>query len=437
MVGNRSGAPNYAAGFVRTRSAEDTARILPELQRRVMSEFPQARFLTLPFEQGPPIPAPIELILVGPELGELHRLGNEVRGLLNTTPAVTHTLALLEMGEPVARIMADEAAAELAGVRLADLANRLRGDFDGVIGGSVLEGTEELPVRVIAQDDRRASLSSVAASPLASPGADILASPVAALGDVTLAPQVATIPHENGHRVNTLYAYLEPYTLPAPALADFFARLEAARIDLPPGYELQVAGEAAERGNAMADLFGTAIPLLVLMIGSVVLAFNSFRYAGVIFVVAFLSIGLALFGVWLFGTPLGFNAIVGSMGLMGLSINGAIVVLSALRANPAAVALESGAVTLTVTDATRHILSTTLTTIGGFMPLLLSGDSFWLPFASAMVGGVAGSAILALVFAPAAFVLLSRLSAHKQKLAARLKASRMRHEALPGLVEQA
>ena len=187
----------------------------------------------------------------------------------------------------------------------------------------------------------------------------------------------------------------------------------------------------------MADLFGTAIPLLVLMIGSVVLAFNSFRYAGVIFVVAFLSIGLALFGVWLFGTPLGFNAIVGSMGLMGLSINGAIVVLSALRANPAAVALESGAVTLTVTDATRHILSTTLTTIGGFMPLLLSGDSFWLPFASAMVGGVAGSAILALVFAPAAFVLLSRLSAHKQKLAARLKASRMRHEALPGLVEQA
>ena len=71
------------------------------------------------------------------------------------------------------------------------------------------------------------------------------------------------------------------------------------------------------------------------------------------------------------------------------------------------------------------------------MPLILDGDSFWLPFASAMVGGVAGSAILALVFAPAAFVLLSRLSAHKQKLAARLKASRMRHEALPGLVEQA
>lgn len=390
VVGNRQGSPSYAAGFVHTESAEATARILPELQRRVMAEFPDARFLTLPFEQGPPIPAPIELILVGPELTELDRLGNEIRNVLNRTPTVTHTLARLEMGEPVARIMADEASAELAGVRLADLANRLRGELDGEIGGSVLEGTEELPVRVIAQDTRRAALSSVAGSPLASPGADILASPVAALGDVTLAPQVANIHHEDGRRVNAILGYLDPFTLPAPALDHFFAALEEADIVLPPGYELQVGGEAAERGNAMGDLFGTAIPLLVLMIGSVVLAFNSFRYAGVIFVVAVLSIGLAMFGVWLFGTPLGFNAIVGSMGLMGLSINGAIVVLSALRADPAARALEPGAVQATVTDATRHILSTTLTTIGGFIPLLLSGDSFWLPFASAMAGGGGG-----------------------------------------------
>ena len=433
VVGNRSDAPNYAAGFVRTESAEATARILPDLQRRVMQEFPDARFLTLPFEQGPPI----ELILVGPELGELDRLGHEIRGILATTPTVTHTLALLERGEPVARVMADEASAELAGIRLADLANRLRGDFDGVIGGSVLEGTEELPVRVIAQDHRRSSLASVAGSPLASPGADILASPVAALGDVTLSPQVATIPHEDGMRVNTLYAYLDPFTLPAPALEHFFAALDAAQIDLPPGYELRIAGEAAERGNAMADLFGTALPLLVLMIGSVVLAFNAFRYAGIIFVVAFLSVGLALFGVWLFGTPMGFNAIVGSMGLVGLSINGSIVVLSALRHDAAATALESGSVTRVVMDASRHILSTTLTTIGGFLPLLLSGDSFWLPFASAMVGGVAGSAILALIFAPAAFVFLTRLSLKKRKLTDSLRRAAHKAKGLPGLAEQA
>lgn len=421
VVGSKSGVPNYASGFVHTESAAATRRILPALQREMLNAFPQARFLALPFEQGPPIPAPIELVLVGPELTELNRLGNEIRSVLVTTPTITHTLALLEMGEPVARIMADEASAELSGMRLSELAARLRGDLDGVVGGSVLEGVEELPVRVITRDNRRSNLASVAGAPLTSRGGDVFAAPVAALGEMTLAPQVSIIPHEDGRRVNTIYGFLEPYTLPAPALEHFFEALDQANIVLPPGYELQIAGEAAERGNAMADLLSTAVPLMVLMIGSVVLAFNSFRYAGIILVVAVLSVGLAMFGVWLFGTPLGFNAIVGSMGLMGLSINGAIVVLSALRTNPAAVAMQPGAVQDTVMDATRHILSTTLTTIGGFVPLLLSGDAFWLPFAAAMVGGVAGSAILALVFAPAAFALLARFEDRKRRIGEKIR----------------
>ncbi|MBR9824890.1 MAG: efflux RND transporter permease subunit [Alphaproteobacteria bacterium] len=428
VFGSESGVSSFAAGFVKTESAAATARILPQLQREVMTVFPEARILTLPYEQGPPVPAPIELIIVGPELGELNRLGNEIRGLLANTPSVTYTVAQLELGEPVARVMADEASAELAGLRLSQLAGQLRGDLDGVIGGSVLEGIEELPVRIIANDDSRSSLRSVSATPVGARGGDVLATPVAALGEVDLEPQVALIPHEEGLRVNKIFAYLDPFTLPSAALASFLESLEEADINLPPGYELQIGGEAEERGDAVGNLLGTAVPLIVLMIGSVVLAFNSFRYGFVILFVAFLSVGLAMFGVWLFGTPLGFNAIVGSMGLMGLAINGAIVVLSALKTDPAARALEAGAVEQSVTESTRHILSTTMTTIGGFMPLLLSGESFWLPFAAAMVGGVAGSAILALIFAPAAFVLLARGEIKRDELVARVKQrARERH----------
>ena len=432
VVSIRSGLPSYAAGFVRTESPEATARILPELQRRMLAEFPEARLLTLPFEQGPPTPAPIEFVIAGPELAVLDRLGDEIRAILARTPHVTHTTALLETGEPVARVMADEASAELAGLRLGDLADRLRGDFDGVVGGSVLEGVEELPVRVIAGEARRSSVASLAASPLATPGAPTLAAPVSALGEVRIEPEVASIPHEQGRRVNTIYAYLEPFTLPAGALDYVLAEIDRAGIDVPPGYELQIGGEAAARGDAMANLFGTAAPLLILMIGSVVLAFNSFRYALVVFIVGFLSVGLAMFGVWLFNTPLGFNAIVGAMGLVGLSINGTIVVLSALRTTPAALALEEGAVQDTVIDATRHIISTTLTTIGGFTPLLLAGDSFWLPFAAAMAGGVAGSAVLALIFAPAAFVWLARLETRRRRIAEKVRGRRRKSPVLLG-----
>ena len=430
VIGNESSAPYLAAGWVRTASAEVTHDLLPRLQHDMIAAFPQARFLTLPFEQGPPTAAPIELKIFGPDLATLDRLGDEIRQVLAQTPGVTTTVAGMRMGEPVARVNVDEASAELAGIRLEDLANRLRGDFDGVPGGSILEGVEEMPVRVIAAANRRASVSDLASAPLlTNPESGLLSAPVSAIGEVGLSPEVASIRRQDGERMNPIYAYLEPFSLPAPVLDDFMTRLEAAGVQMPAGYSLQVGGEAEARGDAMGNLFGTAAPLLILMIGSVVLAFNSFRFAGVVFITGFLSVGLAMFGVWMFGTPLGFNAIVGSMGLVGLSINGTIVVLSALRANPAAEALDMEAIQDTVVDATRHIISTTLTTIGGFVPLILSGDAFWLPFAAAVAGGVAGSAILALLFAPAAFVMLAKARQKRRDFHERLK-KRVRRGAL-------
>ena len=59
--------------------------------------------------------------------------------------------------------------------------------------------------------------------------------------------------------------------------------------------------------------------------------------------------------------------------------------------------------------ATRHILSTTLTTIGGFLPLLIFvGGDFWPSLAIVLAGGVGGSMILALLYVPAVYVLLQR-----------------------------
>jgi multidrug efflux pump subunit AcrB len=52
-------------------------------------------------------------------------------------------------------------------------------------------------------------------------------------------------------------------------------------------------------------------------------------------------------------------------------------------------------------------LSTTLTTIGGFLPfLLIVGGDFWPSLAIVLAGGVGGSMILALIFVPAVYVLM-------------------------------
>ena len=59
-----------------------------------------------------------------------------------------------------------------------------------------------------------------------------------------------------------------------------------------------------------------------------------------------------------------------------------------------------------VMGSSRHIVSTTVTTVGGFLPLILAGGGFWPPFAMAVAGGVLLSTIVSFYFTPAAFRLV-------------------------------
>lgn len=424
MFVNSEGVPSYAGAFVTTRSPDATERLLPHLQRELIEAFPNARVVALPFEQGPPFDAPIEVRIVGPDLEELRRLGDEVRGVLAQTDAVTYTVAKVAGGEPKLLVRADEVEARLAGLRLSDIADQLNANLEGAVGGSILEKTEEIPVRVRVRSDHRARLGQIVGDAMIDPAARsdprrIPGAPLAAMSEIDLVPELAGITRRNGERSNTVQAFLLPYTLIAESLADFRQRLDAAGFVLPDGYRIEFGGESEQRSEALAHLMAFALPLFVVMGGTIILSFNSFRLASIIGGVAFLSVGLAMLGVWTFGHPMGFLAIVGTMGLVGLAINDSIVVLSSLNADPRSQAAEVEPTRDVVIEATRHILATTLTTVGGFLPLILFGGRFWPPLATAIAGGVVGASMLALLFVPCTFVSLRRRALRRAERPAR------------------
>lgn len=399
---NTRGVEGFASGWVQLDGNQRTRQIVDDVQRQLRSEFPSARFLALPFEQGPPADAPIELILRGPDLEILNQLGQEVRTVLNQTPGITYSLASLELGSPTLRLKADESATNLAGSRLTELAASINSELEGVRAGSVLEGTEELPVRIISSSERRTNLTDLQSKTIGAAPGDT-GTPLSALGEMELTPKTSIISRRDGLRTNQILAFLDPYTLPAPSLAQFQERLEASGFSLPPGYDMLIGGEAENSGEAVGNLAAVGIPLMLVMAGAIMLVFNSFRMMLLIIVSGILSVFYAFFGVWLFNLPFGFNAIVGSLGLFGIAINGTIVVLSLLRDSPEAMADDVVAQREVVMNATRHIIATTLTTMGGFVPILLGGDAFWMPLAAGIAGGVGGSALLALYFTPAVF----------------------------------
>jgi multidrug efflux pump subunit AcrB len=404
LTGGRENESNYAQALVQLTQLS-SAEITRTLQAELDADVPNVRAVVRQLEQGPPFDAPIEVRLAGQDLSTLQQLGDQVRSHLVQLDAITHTRASLNETLPQVQFVLNEEAVRLAGLDYGAIARQLDQSLEGVRGGSVLEATEELPVRVRLAD--RSDLAEIATLPLvATPGNGWVT--LDSLGQVTLEPEIAKITHYNGQRVNTIQGFVRAGILPATVLVQFQERLQATELALPPGYSLSFGGEAEERAEAIGNLVSTIGILAVLMVATLVLSLGSFKLAGLIGGVAIAAFGLGLFSVALFGYPFGFNPIIGTVGLIGVAINDSIVVLAALDGHPKARLGERRAIQSVVQQSTRHVLTTTFTTMIGFVPLLLDGGEFWPPLAVAIAGGVGGATLLALFWVPSAYQLLRR-----------------------------
>lgn len=406
----------YAQAMIKTPHFSIANRILPELQQRLDELFPEAQILVQKLEQGPPFDAPVEVRLYGPGVDALRQLGDQVRLILSQTQHVTHTRATLGQAMPVVEVNVREELIVDRGLSLEAIAEHLRAAIDGVVAGSVLEGTEALPVRVKVQSSRRENPSQLADIELPDNsinGGDV--TPLSALGELNVVQKTSVIPHRNGRRINTVQAYLRANVLPDTVLQEFRQRMAAAQFEIPPGYTLEFGGESAERASSVGNLMSSLGVIAVLLVVVLVLSFNSYRIFGIIAAVATLSIGSGILCVYAFAYPFGFIVIVALMGLMGLAINAAIVILAELKANATAVNGDKAAIVASVMSCARHITSTTITTIGGFTPLMLAGGGFWPPFALAIAGGTLLTTILSFYFVPTAFFLFARRRAFELK----------------------
>lgn len=413
LIPNRKNQPRYAQAIVQRDQVAGTETFINRLQQTLDQHLPGSLCLVRQLEQGPPFYAPIEVRVFGPDMEQLRQLGDQVRLVLSQTPRVVHTRSELSDVLPKLLIEVDQQQARLAGLDHTEIANQLNRSLEGSTGGSVLEATEQLPIRVRYGDSQRSQLDQLASfdlRPAASPSGELeyQGIPLTGMAQLNLVPEISGIPRFNGQRMNEIQAFLPAGVLPADVLADFRERLAAAKFQLPEGYEMSFGGEAAKRNDAIGNLMANVGVLAVLMVATLVLSFQSFRLAGLIGVVAMASVGLGMGSLWIFGYPFGFMAIVGTMGLIGIAINDSIVILAALEENPDVADGDLEATTEIVIRASRHIISTSLTTMAGFAPLVIAGGGFWPPLAIAISGGVGGATLLALVFVPCCYRLWKR-----------------------------
>lgn len=407
QIMNKTNSPFYAEVVVSVKDADDSGKMIDILQKELDEAFPNLQVVVKAFAQGPPVESPIEFRLFGPETNKLRQLGEELRSMIAKQTGTLHTRASVSPGLAKVWFDADESALNQVGLRLSDVASQFRNAYEGLEAGSILEDIVELPVRIKYANSERDELEDLRTFPVILPSGEW--APASAFGNFIIEPDSTSITRRNGERVNIVQAYIASDITPLDLTNQVIKVIEEENWQLPEGYRWEVGGDAEESGNANANLAAHLPVLILLMVTSLVLAFKSGKLAGIIGLVAVLSAGFGLLSLWISGYPLGFNPLLGVTGLIGVAINGSIVVLAGIQADDKAREGDHQAIVDVTLSSTRHIMSTTLTTIAGFIPLILFvGGQFWPPLSVVIAGGVGFSIILSLWFTPSIYVLMKR-----------------------------
>jgi len=393
------GSNNRAEGFFMVNSYTAMMERIPSLGRELAKNNPDLKVITDKFDSGPPVFASIEYRILGDDIEILRELGQQFELILSDAPDVFLTKSDLSAITTNFEFSFNNENISLSPIDGSLILNELSISNEGRYVGTLIQGSKEIPIKI---------LSNQSSNPIQ--GIEDLSFPglaetqnISSFGDFKVTSRPNFINRFQGIKQNGVRAWIWPDKLASDTEQIIQEAVTNFSNNLPEGYQLVLSGEADARSRSQSNLFSTAFLFIILIIVSLVAALNSFRQAGLILSVAILCVGLAFVGLTIGQANFGFIGLVGAVGLIGLSINDSIVVLSHIKEANQNNNLDLNGLVEVVIRSTRHVLTTTVTTLGGFLPLLIT-SIFFQPLAWAMSGGIFGATIIALLYIPGAYV---------------------------------
>ena len=374
-----------------------------ETLRAKLDQYAAARITVKQFEQGPPIDAPVAIRIVGPELGELRSLAGQVETLLKNTAGTR------DVGNPVRLLRTDlnlgidTQKAGLLGISALEANRTVRLAISGqsvgqfrTPNGADYDITLRLPMHerptIEALDDIQVSTAN---------GRQI---PLRQISSPRFESVTNSITRFNRERQVTVSAYTQTGFNTAKVTAGVVKGLKS--IQMPPGYRFVIAGEVEAQQESFGGLLPAVLVAVFGIIAVLVLEFGSFRSTLIVAGVIPLGITGALLALLLTGYTLSFTSIIGMIALIGIEIKNSILLVDFTN--------QLRAVGRTLDEAIQEagevrflpILLTSMTAIGGLLPLALQGSGLYSPLAIVIIGGLISSTLLARLVTPVMYKLL-------------------------------
>lgn len=422
-----SGGDCYGELIVDCEDYDVVVESIPVILDELRSLYPDAYIRARKYNFSISTSHTVEVEFAGPDPAVLRDLSRQAEEIMRHSPYIDPYSVENNWKAKGKTLVAEyvQQDALRAGISRSDIGNALLAATDGLPVGVIYEQDRILPVRLLVRNDDGSRISSLGDIPVWSmmnvridenevmnaltggTGLNELhdnmvrSTPLSNVApDMRLDWEENCVMRLNGKRV--IEAQCDPnYALfdatPAKAVSSIKDEIEA--ISLPDGYEMRWVGEGELQHDAILNLLKYVPITIFLILGILLLLFNSWKKVGLILLcLPFVLCGIVP-SLYFLRQPFTFMAIIGMMGLMGMMVKNAIVLVDEINR---LITEEHQHPYHAVVEATvsrvRPVLMASLTTIVGMIPLI--GDPMYGSMAITIMGGLTVGTIITLILLP-------------------------------------
>jgi multidrug efflux pump subunit AcrB len=383
-------------------SAEEKLLLIEELRNK-WTPYPGAKVEVKNFEQGPPINAPVEVRLFGDNLDTLRSLAGRVETLLQQTKGTIY------ISNPVVHLKSDikvdiqKEKAQMLGIPTVTIDRTVRLAVAGLNVGKFSDvNGDDVNILLTKANQGTPSLESL--QNLYVNNQQGRAIPLSQVAQLKLESSPLNINHFDKIRMVAVTAYVEKGALVSNVVTDVIKQMDA--LDLPEGYSYGMGGEVESRQESFGGFESVIIVTVFLFIAVLILEFRTFKSTLIVLSVIPLGVVGAVLALLITGNSLSFVAIIGLIALAGIEVKNTILLVdftNQLR--------EQGH---SLEEAIREagevrflpIILTSMTAIGGLLPIAWSSNPLISPLAIVLIGGLISSTLLSRVVTPVVYKLI-------------------------------
>lgn len=394
----KDNAKNYTEFFVELREYElEAFDQFVARMRSTFSDYTKAKIVIKEFQAGQVIQYPVQIILNGDNIESLMKAADDVEEIMNRHPGIINVENELEGMRTDLHVVINKDKASMLGVPVSTIDKTIRTAMNGTVISkfNAVDGKEydiqlSLPLdeKAKIEDFDKIYIKSMLGKPI----------PLSQLARIEFVKNPNKITHYNLSRSATIGSDVANGFNTAQVTKEIEAQLKAYK--MPLGVDYIVAGESAKKDKSFGGLGTAALIAMLVIFAILVLQFRSFMQPFIIFTsIPFALIG-SFYALFISDFDFSFTAFIGAIALIGIAINDAIIFID--------FANEERKQGKSIYDALMQagqlrftpILITSVTTIGGLLPLTLQGGLFWGPLGWVIIGGLSLSTMLILIIVP-------------------------------------